>query len=415
MKKLGRNFFVRASKQVTLAALTLCALLGCSGGGGDISVEQPAQSGQPPQPARQSNCERYSVSVDSRNNFVTLSLPDSAAPPANADERTLQEWTACVLRAGNISGLYEHIVFVNGVSTTPPTSSYYGRSHLVSNSVQGLGIPIFDEWAEWGVNGSLRSVLHFPSIESFVAGPKLHELAHAWGAFVLEGDEFSGLRGHWAFSSANGQLGGFDRELLRFLGPIGACPQAFAAARSPLNTIQPFFSAGGNGGDDMPYSTIELYLMGLADAAELPQTTIVAPGAYFIGNGNLQFCAPNGLLEYPTRSWLEGRHGPRVPSAFNTVPTRNVLFVAVSPSYVAMPQQELVYWELLACEINDFSMRGPNRLSTDFNYWEATNGRGSLSVPRTSEVCQTCARFADSYPSPSQLRQQCSASFPDIF
>ncbi len=404
---------------VVLAVSCLILTAGCGGGGegsgGDRAAQQPNQSTPPAAPPpRQFDCSQYSVSVDPGNNLVALTVARNGLP-STASEETLKEWTACVLRSGNIAGRYEHIMFVNDENRQPASAVYSGRSFLVSNFDQGLGIPQFENWSDWGVTGSLRSVMHFPSIESFVVGPKLHELAHAWGAFVLEGDEASGQRGHWAFSSANGQLGGFDRQYLRYLGPVGSCPQAFAASRSPLDPANPFFSAGGYGGDDMPYSLIELYLMGLADASELPATTIVMPGAYYIETGSLQFCAPNGFREYPTREWLQGRYGPRVPDAFNSQFSRNLLVVKVGDLFGSLDPETVRFNELMACEVQDFVKQGPNRLASDFNYWEATLGRGVISTPRADEICLTCARFQDTYPTPQQVEQQCAASFPELY
>lgn len=403
-----------------LVIAMLFTLGGCGGGGGsDNTVNQGGQQEPPPAPTTQFECSEYDVGVSEHNNFVQLSLPGSAVPPVTVNKEILQEWTACVLRSGNISGLYQHVFFVNEQHTAPVNAAYHGKSFLVSNFVQGIGIPEFEDWADWGVNGTLKSVVHFPSIESFLAGPKLHEFAHAWGAFAMDGNEDSGLNGHWGFSSANGQLGGFDLQYLRYLGPSGNCPQSFAAARSPLDTVNPFFSAGGSGFDGMPYSPIELYLMGLVDGGQLPETTIVAPGAYYIGEGSLQFCAPNGLLEYPTKSWLENRHGPRNPTAFGSVVARDVLIVKVGGGsrYIDSEQsaQIALFDELLACEIQDFVKPGPNKLANDYNYWEATYGLGTMRVPQADEICLTCVRFQDTYPTPTELEQQCKTSFPTIY
>ena len=291
---------------------------------------------------------------------------------------------------------------------SPAAATYSGTSFLVSNFVQGIGLPQFEEWAAWGVGGNLKNVMHFPSIQDFVLGPKLHELAHAWGAYVLEGDESSGWNGHWGFTSANGQLGGFDRDTLRFLGPVGTCPQTFAAARTPiLDPANPYFGPNANGGDSLPYGPLELYLMGKLGPEELPVDTIIAPGAYFIDNAFLRFCAPNGLLQYPTRSWLEGRHGVRQPNAFSSNFSHRVLFVQVYDFSRDDPYGDNFLPIDLACEIYDFTLQGPNANSNDYNFWEATFGRGALDAPPATTICPNCNYLNPNPIDPGDLGPSC--------
>ncbi len=108
---------------------------------------------------------------------------------------------------------------------------------------------------------NLRSFVYLARKDSLVLGPSLHELAHAWGV-RLAGPATLAKQvvcsdNHWGFSSAGGQLGGWLPGSLQELSP-----GVFELSRG---NIEP----NGRSFNTVPYSNIELYLMGMAEAEEV--------------------------------------------------------------------------------------------------------------------------------------------------
>jgi len=376
---------------LTLLPLVLLSV-SCGGGGASGGGDSSGSANPPPAQVASFDCAGFTVWTPTANNMIILTLPPGQPLPSTVSRQEIQKWTACLFELGQIVGSYEHIFFFNETGDVPDDATYSGTSFMVSNFVQGVGVSQFENWSDWGVTGTLKSVLHFPSIENFVLGPKLHELAHHVANFTMQGNEDSGWSGHWGFSSANGQLGGFDAATLIPLGAVSAeCTNAYSASHTPIvDPANPFFGPNGNGGDSLPYSMIELYLLGMAAPAELPPEILIAPGAHHLPGSFNVFCAPNGFLAYPTQSWLESRLGPRVPDAFNTSTISNVLFVMVEDGVILSSDSTRWFPLDAICEIRSFAREEPNEQPFDFNYYEATLGRAVIRVPLTNAICPGC-------------------------
>ncbi len=129
----------------------------------------------------------------------------------------------------NLDGISEH-----------ENPRYYGLYQHVRNDVQGTGRSRFYD-NRYGSRERLKGVIHFPYNRALMNGPSLHEILHAWANFAVP----TAVGAHWGFSSANGQLGGFDLADLEDLGG-----GRYAAGR---------FGTFANGGNGPPYSPIELY------------------------------------------------------------------------------------------------------------------------------------------------------------
>tara|TARA_B110000503_G_scaffold115818_1_gene174429 strand:+ start:1358 stop:4150 length:2793 start_codon:yes stop_codon:yes gene_type:complete len=151
--------------------------------------------------------------------------------------------------------------------------NYAGMYAQVSNDVEGITLtsnstPLYDRTSNAGSDGRLQGVIHLPVKYGLSSGPSLHELLHRWGNFSLKlstlkevGGEANDpmmeatANGHWGISSIYGQLGGFDISTLNELG--GGLYKA-----APFGTF-------ANGGNVLPYSNLELYLMGLIPSSEV--------------------------------------------------------------------------------------------------------------------------------------------------
>lgn len=118
----------------------------------------------------------------------------------------------------------------------------------------------------------LRSVILMKQLSDGAGGPALHELAHYWGNGLGQWPElgFPSDR-HWGATGVGGQLGGFRSDRLLCREPADAAPPA--CTRGPDGRYEvhmPPFGTYANGGDNVPYAPLELYLMGLMSADEVP-------------------------------------------------------------------------------------------------------------------------------------------------
>ena len=174
---------------------------------------------------------------------------------------------------------YEHfeddfdlLFFLSNLDHGEDYTRYYLGEHIsVGNEVEGIGMSRFFD-SNWGSASRLQSVLHFPFYYAISVGPALHEVMHRWANFIV--DEYAP---HWGFTSANGQLGGFDANNLVHHG--GGCYTAGD------------FTLAGYAHNIEPFSPIELYLAGFVGAEEVPDLLVAENASgLFDEQGNHVFC-----------------------------------------------------------------------------------------------------------------------------
>ncbi|MDR0303171.1 MAG: hypothetical protein LBH98_00130 [Chitinispirillales bacterium] len=112
-----------------------------------------------------------------------------------------------------------------------------------------------ESYDQWGSDDKLKGVFYLPKYDAIKNGPSLHEFAHQWGAYILN-EVFA----HWGASGAGGQLGGF--KYVRTLGHN----QYQGSIDENWNSG---FAEKGYSKNVIPYSDIELYLMGFKSAQDL--------------------------------------------------------------------------------------------------------------------------------------------------
>jgi len=142
--------------------------------------------------------------------------------------------------------------------------------HIARNrpAIPGTGIdhPHTDPIAD-----KLRSVI---ALQLDSNGPTLHEMLHHWAVYLSPSLGFQGS--HWGYAGVRGQLGGFDPESLVCAKPEGARPPCDPDDEDGTTTyIVDSFGLVANGGDSVPYAPLELYLMGLIPADEVPDVPIL--------------------------------------------------------------------------------------------------------------------------------------------
>jgi hypothetical protein len=168
-----------------------------------------------------------------------------------------------------------------------PAATNFGVSEAVTRPAAAGGVSEIEIAAEgYQTTGRVKSVIAFP----YVAGiypPLGHETLHYW-AVDLDGrfgfgkgfDASSSYPSHWGFASVHGELGGFDGASLRCATPGGAKPPACTGLPSGrINYVMDLFAPYTNSGLGVPYAPLELYLMGLAPATEVPPTIQMLTGA----------------------------------------------------------------------------------------------------------------------------------------
>ena len=190
---------------------------------------------------------------------------------------------------------YDEIVFVGNAEES--SASYAGTSKQVSNNIGGLGAPVWSAASCFGSNGNLRGLISLPTKNDLIQeypyydGSLIHESLHLWGGghllprIELWDGSISG--GHWGVTSANGILGGFDLNTLETIVFVEESTQ-LTYVRQPNGTIisvpdektddgfvyrTAYFNTVGNSGL-LPMSPLELYMMGVLPADQLPDTVV---------------------------------------------------------------------------------------------------------------------------------------------
>ena len=250
---------------------------------------------------------------------------------------------------------FDYLVFVSNLPTVEDNEHYryYGVHMQVQNAVGGIGLPVF------GSGRTLKSLVHLPARRFILFGPMLHELLHAWANFVIP----TAVGAHWGFSSANGQLGGFDIRNLVSLGN-----GRYSAGR---------FGTVANGGNSVPYSPIELYLAGLIPPEEVPDLWVAKDGRWLNeedASGNRVFLAPD--VETWSARRIVDEYDVREPDWTRSQKSfRAATVLLTDDEFPATP----TILRDLADAVRTFSHPGPDR-SRLFNFWEATGGRATLKM-----------------------------------
>ena len=261
---------------------------------------------------------------------------------------------------------FDYLLFLSNLSYYRETVNfgYAGIYYSVMNDTEGLGLSRFLD-NRYGSAGRLRGVIHFPRYTNLRKGPTLHELHHAWANFAVPTSNAS----HWGFSSANGQLGGFDIANLADLGD----------GRWSAGDFFP----NANYGNRLPYSPIELYFAGLLPREEVPDLWVAETGQWLLdddgapvttASGDRIFTAEN--VRTMTVADIVAEHGERNPLLTDRPHQRAAAILLVDddrlPSApVLETASEYAAW---------LGLKGDDGDPADYNYYEATGGRGTLTL-----------------------------------
>ena len=251
--------------------------------------------------------------------------------------------------------------------------TYFGIHLSVRNDVEGTGKSRYSRNQELGSAGRLNAILHFPYNTALLSGPSLHEILHSWANYTIP----TAAGGHWGFSSANGQLGGFDRANL-----VDHGGGRYSAGD---------FGLVANYGNSVPYSPIELYFAGLIPPSEVPDLWVAEDGTglkdasdnwVYDDAGNQIFTASKVSTWSIER--IVAEHGVRIPdSSQSQKEFRAALILAVDPLHP--PRQSTL--DELSAAVQRFTHAGSD--DYNFNFWEATGGRATLTMDGLSAYRRT--------------------------
>ena len=261
---------------------------------------------------------------------------------------------------------YDFLMMVNNDSVISSGASYAGLYNSAKNDTGGLGAELTNTTAAFGSAGRLQGLIHLTSLGAVSRGPSLHELMHRWGDSIPDWSREDPV--HWGFSSVGGQLGGWQAGTLTDLG--GGKYQA----HGPLGN--PAFGTFVNGGNSVPYSPLELYLMGLTGPETLEPLQIARGAAFgeqFGDAGQGRFTATS--LETRTAADLVAQLGPRTPAVATSQKSFRGLVAIVTPAPV--PQAVL---DKMDTDVELFGLPRGDGDDSNYNFFEATGGRATLKL-----------------------------------
>ena len=278
---------------------------------------------------------------------------------------------------------YDVIVFVGNAESS--NASYLGQANEISNNTEGLGSRIWSTAECHGSKeGKLRGTITLPSIASLwdedygSDGTLVHELIHLWGgADILPVfEDFNGYihGGHWGVTSVNGQLGGFSAKDLETIDD--------GVYRTN------YFSAVGSSADTS-LSELELYIMGVLPASEVPDT-IVFRGVTKLNENNT--CEDYGYESWDGKCFRATEQTSvsieDIIKVFGERPYEGEL--DISMLVVAVSEEPLTSseWSLLDQHISRFADTKPRSdlcweiYGICHNMWSASNGKISIDMNR---------------------------------
>ena len=224
--------------------------------------------------------------------------------------------------------------FIN-IVTTP--AQYRGTYFInVKNSVQGLGLDLFDHTSTFGSSGRLDGIVHIPTPEHLdLAGLEyLRMLGFNWMNYS-DHYKLVGVTPHWPLSNlASGIMGYQDK----WSNEHRRLPYYFDKQTA---VVFPYLYWTGNYVlkplDSTPrYSSMELYLMGLLPASDVFDGYVVAENQY---QEVCSYCVIEAPFFEYTVDDLRALHGARVPDHSKSRRNFKAATIVVSNDRLLSPQE----------------------------------------------------------------------------
>ena len=264
------------------------------------------------------------------------------------------------------------------------TESFSGRHTTVKNEIQGIGQSLFDNSALYGSSGRLKGINELKNRGGIYSnGPFLHELCHYWGAMNI-GQEHGDATGHyydyghWGISDVHGQLGGFDYATLET--NVDGNPNKYKASSywGQANYSKKVFLQSGTSNN--VYAPLELYLMGLIPASDVPDIHIYKNvRAESDTSSDGIFYAESS--ETITMEEIVQNKGVRVPDWQDSQKSFRGLVVVLTEKKINDYEWGIIKRDVLVQELQQDDNNPQNT-----NFWEATGGRATIKLSGLKET-----------------------------
>ena len=303
-------------------------------------------------------CDPDSEYYIHNDNLFVFPVPENLV----TDELLLQFYTACFYQ--HFEDEFDFLMFLSNLRPGE-ARTYDGVYHQVRNDTAGIGQQIYSSVDRWSAGEKLQGVIHLSDYRGIEYGPSLHELMHQWANYIIPSVSYS----HWGVSSADGQLGGFDIDNL-----VDHGNGRYSAGR---------FGVNSNGGNSVPYSPIELYLAGFIPPEEVPDL-LVAEDAEPL---EYPMFSASGFTTYTIEDII-AEHGPRVPDSSQAQHDfRAAAILLIDENHPAIRR----VLESVSAEVSRFSYPGVDDDDSGYNFYEATGGKGTMSMDGLSQFRKTPA------------------------
>jgi len=234
---------------------------------------------------------------------------------------------------------------------------------LVSNAVQHIGMSSKDDTAKFGSAGQLKSAIYqsFASIGVFD-----HEIAHTWGAaigqslgLIYKTGDYQVIQGHWdPMSDICGQLGNY------YFDPSGSIGHFSYLGEETWELI--------SNRTVIPYSPLELYIMGLIPPEEVPDIHIL----HSPDTNDIKHITAASYETITIEDIIAAEGGERIPSVAESQKDFNLAFIVTQD----IPYNDAAYafFSLMSYQLT--SKEGPEQYSSLAPFYWATGGRATLET-----------------------------------
>jgi len=259
---------------------------------------------------------------------------------------------------------FDFIILVSNNESLPQGFPYYGKFIRVSNAIEGIGTSIYSNAGFYSSSGRLKGVLHLPYKYGILNGPFLHELMHCWANYAIPTE----IGGHWGYMGGNvpAQLGGFLQSSLQ--KNIDGNPNLYRVNK---------FGTVANGGNSVPYSELELYMMGMIPLSEVKPFDVLTgiKNAKLDPADNSKVIFEAEKCENYTSDKLQNMLGTRKPAWTQSQKNFKGLFVIISPNGLTTVENDN-----FNAQIKEFCKASTDNKNGLYNFWEATRGLAVLNA-----------------------------------
>lgn len=298
--------------------------------------------------------------------FVSMVLPEEEYTTWENGTFNLKRYTQSIY--GEFPDEFDFIVFVLNEKEYPADLNYAGISYPISSTESGIGVNPFDNTDYYGSNGKLQNILYMPNKNGLRSGPFLHEICHRWANHAFHTIDMGGNEcvAHWGLTGGNtpGQLGGFDQnELIRNVDG------------DSTKFVVTDFGTTANYGNSVPYTDLELYLMGmlpLSDVRPFDVFQSIDSSSYEAKYGTVTLYS--SAVAHYTPEKIEKELGARVPDYSQSQKEFKALFCVLTKE--ALTDEEKAEYNSQIMWFCDTT--GTDYHSAVYNFREATRGVGSF-------------------------------------